>query len=130
VAVTLGVHAYAIERDGSERPLVHVVRHSHGGFEYGYGGSGPADLARSILIDFFGLHASPDRLPVSDQEFKWQFIATPARRRTRWRSRGWRSPRGCVSSTRGRADEPAHRRRSSAARRADAPLRRRRRAAI
>ncbi|OZC01498.1 hypothetical protein BSZ36_17310 [Rubricoccus marinus] len=28
----------------------HVARHSPTGFEWGYGGSGPADLARSILL--------------------------------------------------------------------------------
>lgn len=31
------------------RPLKHVKHHSPTGFEYGYGGSGPADLALSIL---------------------------------------------------------------------------------
>lgn len=31
------------------RPLHHVVRHSPTGFNYGYAGSGPADLALSIL---------------------------------------------------------------------------------
>lgn len=74
------VHAYVIEPDGAERPLAHVVHHSPDGLEYGYGGSGPADLARSILIDFFGLHRAPDRLPISYyQEFKRQFIATADR---------------------------------------------------
>lgn len=32
-------------------PLKHLVRHSPMGFEWGYGGSGPADLARSIVGD-------------------------------------------------------------------------------
>lgn len=32
-------------------PLQHFVRHSPTGFECGYHGSGPADLARCILID-------------------------------------------------------------------------------
>ena len=63
----------------SERPLAHVIRHSPDGFEYGYGGSGPADLARSILIDVFGLHSAPDRLPISYQAFKWRFVATADR---------------------------------------------------
>lgn len=30
--------------------LRHVVRHSPNGFGWGYGGSGPADLARSLLL--------------------------------------------------------------------------------
>lgn len=35
------------------RPLLHVVHHSPSGFEWGYGGSGPSDLALSILCDYF-----------------------------------------------------------------------------
>jgi len=34
-------------------PLKHHVMHSPAGFEWGYEGSGPADLARCILIDYF-----------------------------------------------------------------------------
>lgn len=37
--------------DGGGRPLRHVNRHSPDGFEWGYSGSGPADLALSILAD-------------------------------------------------------------------------------
>jgi len=33
-------------------PLTQVVRHSPMGMEWGYGGSGPADTALSILVDF------------------------------------------------------------------------------
>lgn len=39
---------------GRERDLVHAVVHSPDGFAWGYGGSGPADLALSILADYFG----------------------------------------------------------------------------
>lgn len=35
-------------------PLRHVVKHSPAGFEWGYEGSGPADLARCLLIDVLG----------------------------------------------------------------------------
>jgi hypothetical protein len=35
-------------------PLPHVVHHSPTGYEWGYCGSGPADLARSILANYFG----------------------------------------------------------------------------
>ena len=35
--------------------LPHCVMHSPTGFETGYGGSGPADLALSILADFLGV---------------------------------------------------------------------------
>lgn len=39
--------------DGTARATVeHVVRHSPTGIEWGYQGSGPADLARSILLQF------------------------------------------------------------------------------
>ena len=39
------------EIDGTARASVpHVVRHSPSGIEWGYGGSGPADLARSVLV--------------------------------------------------------------------------------
>ncbi len=37
-----------------DRPLPQVVHHSPGGFEWGYGGSGPADLALSILALVIG----------------------------------------------------------------------------
>ena len=35
-------------------PLRHVVHHSPDGFEWGYDGSGPADLALSILVAVIG----------------------------------------------------------------------------
>jgi hypothetical protein len=55
------------------RKLRHVVRHSPTGFEFGYGGSGPADLALSILTDVFG-----GRVELADlyyMEFKFDFVA-------------------------------------------------------
>jgi hypothetical protein len=36
------------------RVLYHLVYHSPTGLEWGYPGSGPADLALSILADYFG----------------------------------------------------------------------------
>lgn len=36
--------------DNTIGPLPHIVKHSPDGFSWGYGGSGPADLARSLLI--------------------------------------------------------------------------------
>ena len=69
------VRAYVLEPAVST-PLVHLMRHSPDGFGYGYGGSAPADLARSILVDFFDLRDAPDLLPVSYQRFKWQFVAS------------------------------------------------------
>lgn len=40
-------------------PLVHRVRHSPTGMNWGYGGSGPADLALSILWDHTGGPVAP-----------------------------------------------------------------------
>ncbi len=58
------------ERDGlsGSYPLPHEVRHSPDGFNWGYGGSGPAELARCILLDFFGDDEGY-------QDFKWKVIA-------------------------------------------------------
>ena len=75
------------------KPLKHIVRHSPDGFNWGYGGSGPADLALSILTDYlvgianlFSLSENPRDKPIEIkraeliadayyQEFKWKFIA-------------------------------------------------------
>ncbi len=53
-----------------EYPLRHIRRHSED-FEWGYGGSGPADTALSILTDAVGAELA-ERLY---QEFKWQIVA-------------------------------------------------------
>ncbi len=72
------------------RPLRHVALHSPTGFEWGYGGSGPADLALSILADHLGenpsrrdLDAGRSRAWQLHQEFKWAFIA-PLERKSDW----------------------------------------------
>ena len=50
-----------------------IVKHSPDGFEWGYGGSGPAELALNILAAYIGKEAAEkDGLY---QEFKWDFIA-------------------------------------------------------
>ena len=51
--------------------LTHIERHSPDGFNWGYGGSGPADLALSILTDLFG----NDTAEQYYQKFKWDFIS-------------------------------------------------------
>ncbi len=53
--------------------LQHLVRHSPDGFEWGYGGSGPADLARSIVGDLLE-QADPD--PIHYQRVKSRLVAT------------------------------------------------------
>jgi len=49
-----------VERDGVRSHLTHRSKHSPTGFMWGYGDSGPADLARSILFDHFGSDALCD----------------------------------------------------------------------
>lgn len=51
--------------------LKHIVRHSPDGFNWGYGGSGPADTALSILADCIGI----DKANKFYQDFKWDFVA-------------------------------------------------------
>ena len=53
------------------KPLTHHIYHSPDGFNWGYGGSGPADLARSILWDFIGAEPTPGLY----QDFKFHFVS-------------------------------------------------------
>lgn len=73
-----------VRESGSELyELPHYPYHSPDGFEWGYAGSGPAELARCILIDHFGVtpvkrgiyyETTEPELPVSYQDFKERFI--------------------------------------------------------
>ena len=49
----------------------HIVNHSPNGFAWGYGGSGPAQLALAILLEEVGLTDALHRY----QSFKWEVIA-------------------------------------------------------
>lgn len=49
-----------------------IVLHSPTGFEWGYGGSGPADLALNIL---YAVTGNKELAMRHYQEFKWAFIA-------------------------------------------------------
>lgn len=76
IPVYSGVHIGAdtlvtVATGNNSRPLDHIVYHSPTGMSWGYGGSGPADLARSILADFAGLAVADTFY----QEFKRSFIA-------------------------------------------------------
>lgn len=51
--------------------LPHIERHSPDGFNWGYGGSGPADTALSILTDCLGEREAS----ILYQLFKWAFVA-------------------------------------------------------
>lgn len=73
-----GVRLNPKEKTGSEvkvtvdgKPLVHHVEHSPTGFCWGYGGSGPADLALSILWDFLGTKP----LIAMYMDFKFEYVA-------------------------------------------------------
>lgn len=74
-----GVRAFVGTNNG-QVPLRHVVRHSPTGFEMGYGGSGPADLALSILVDHFQRTGKSREAAVAlaecvYQKFKLEFVA-------------------------------------------------------
>ena len=60
--------------------LKHIVRHSPDGFQWGYGGSGPSDLALSILTDYnnrYGLKGL--NINCIYQRFKEDFLITAGR---------------------------------------------------
>jgi hypothetical protein len=57
---------------GPETNVLHtVVRHSPDGFEWGYAGSGPAELALNTLL----LFVDPDTADLLYYQFKMDFIA-------------------------------------------------------
>jgi hypothetical protein len=64
-----------VTKDGnllSPAESLKVVNHSPTGFEFGYLGSGPSQLALAILLDVTG----DERLAVQHhQAFKWAFVA-------------------------------------------------------
>lgn len=60
-----------VEEGKEETMLRHHIYHSPTGFCWGYGGSGPSDLARSILWDFLGKEPPVELY----QAFKWEFVA-------------------------------------------------------
>lgn len=71
----VGPRHVALCEHGTERPLRQrqdVYNHSPDGFSWGYGGSGPAQLALAILCDAIG----PAEAVRFHQEFKRARIAT------------------------------------------------------
>ena len=60
------------KRPLSPKPSLKLRNHSPDGFNWGYGGSGPAQLALAILLDYSG----DDELAQKYyQQFKWDFVA-------------------------------------------------------
>jgi len=74
-------HAVIVTVDGRRlNPRLDLWNHSPTGFEWGYGGSGPAQLALAILAD----HLGDDQEALNFyQRFKWAIIAELP-------GRGWR----------------------------------------
>ncbi len=48
----------------------HIMRHSPDGMNWGYGGSGPSDLALSLLTDVVG----KQKAELLYQDFKFKFV--------------------------------------------------------
>lgn len=60
------------------QPRYDLRNHSPAGFEWGYGGSGPAQLALAILADFLG---DDETAQILYQKFKRECIAPIAKER-------------------------------------------------
>lgn len=56
----------------SPKPSQHIYNHSPDGFNWGYGGSGPAQAALGILLDCLGKELAIQYY----QRFKWDLVAT------------------------------------------------------
>lgn len=56
----------------SPEPSQRLHNHSPNGFQWGYGGSGPAQLALALLLDATG---NPNIALAHYQDFKWEFVA-------------------------------------------------------
>ena len=69
-----------IRRELSHEPSLKIRNHSPDGFEWGYGGSGPSQLALAILYDYFSnilnLPDPDNRALKNYQSFKEHFIAS------------------------------------------------------
>lgn len=68
-------HGIVEYEDGYRRPLHpcnNIVNHSPDGFAWGYGGSGPSQLALAIMVD-----ATKDQQQAQQlyQQFKWAVVA-------------------------------------------------------
>lgn len=65
-----GGQLIVVQDNGEEYPLNHIERHSQE-FNWGFGGSGPADTALSILTDCLGMEEANQLY----QLFKGEFVA-------------------------------------------------------
>ena len=67
----VGGQKIIVKENDRQYLLPHIERHSPDGFNWGYGGSGPADTALSILADCVGI----DQANQLYQTFKWDFVS-------------------------------------------------------
>lgn len=69
-----GVEAYSMAgcRTADLNPRLDLFNHSPTGFEFGYGGSGPAQLALALLADAL---KDDERAVRLHQRFKFEFVA-------------------------------------------------------
>lgn len=73
---TIRGYGRTVQIDGvalSPRRSQAILNHSPDGFNWGYGGSGPAQLSLALLLE---AGASDEEATRHHQEFKWQMIAT------------------------------------------------------
>ena len=80
-----GIECQIVSEDGSVEILPNHGYHSPDGFQIGYEGSGPADLAYSILVDYFvrtlmpngviDLAGTKQKVEILHQDFKRDFVA-------------------------------------------------------
>jgi len=79
--VSVPLEFYSLERGENDEPITNIPfyskhaklwSHSPNGFEWGYEGSGPAELARNIIFDACG---DWDKTQNHYQDFKREFIA-------------------------------------------------------
>jgi len=75
------LNVVVVDEDGSTEVLTNHGYHSPDGFQIGYDGSGPADLAYSILTDYMlrchdiDMADIPGKVEQLHQEFKRAYIA-------------------------------------------------------
>lgn len=74
------VKVFAEFASGMRSQVPHVVWHSPTGLEYGYGGSGPADTALSILADWFEIEAVGFALKLKGPAIAWDDYTDDERR--------------------------------------------------
>ena len=74
------IPVFVVFDDGSSESLASAAKHSPDGFQIGYGGSGPSELAYSLLLDYavrskkYGLLDNLSKAEKYYQQFKNDFI--------------------------------------------------------